>query len=457
MSAPAIQRLNYFNGQRLEAGDFKIERSYHIDIRHRLNRSLFTSGIAEGLEVEVKPGDAHKVIVSPGLALDSLGREIILVEPVDFAVTGFVTEKPGDPVIGNYLIIQYIEEAVAELRDSCAVRLPAAYKASEDLKWGAPSRILARGDLSWENKYPKTEENKIVLAQVELDKDCSVRDIRKFVRKNVGVAQPARVRPLALEGEKEIDNLNAKDLYFHIEGGLPDRAVLYLRAAKFSTLYYTELGVHTHTLKATLDPATKNLQHSHKLAKDAETEDDGVHSHDYFVDKGETSGGLDVNDDQDRQNNRRNTDISAIIDSQPHHHRIVKEKMEFDKGTYDDGVPVWTHTHLINVQIDPAGVTGAPAIRTSAALTYFDDLRIKFEDIDITSLVLTQLQERDGLGPWEKLGDGGPTHQLVTQGTGEIDLLRLGIDLTPGEHKLVFSVPPNNNSGGKIQYNLYID
>ena len=46
-----IDRLNYFNGQRLEATDFKTEQDYHIRVRRWLNKSLYSAGIARGLEV----------------------------------------------------------------------------------------------------------------------------------------------------------------------------------------------------------------------------------------------------------------------------------------------------------------------------------------------------------------------------------------------------------------------
>ena len=37
----ALARLNYFNGQRLAAADFRSEQSYHLGMRRVLNRSLY--------------------------------------------------------------------------------------------------------------------------------------------------------------------------------------------------------------------------------------------------------------------------------------------------------------------------------------------------------------------------------------------------------------------------------
>ncbi len=83
MSEKPLERLNYYNGQRLEAKDLKLEQEYHIRVRRWLNKSLYSSGIAQGLTVRVeklKENNTEKpvIIVSPGLAIDTQGREIIL-------------------------------------------------------------------------------------------------------------------------------------------------------------------------------------------------------------------------------------------------------------------------------------------------------------------------------------------------------------------------------------------
>ena len=63
MNEKPLERLNYFNGQRLQAADFKLEQDYHMRVRRWLNRSLYTPGIASGLEVYAMPS-APKVRVA---------------------------------------------------------------------------------------------------------------------------------------------------------------------------------------------------------------------------------------------------------------------------------------------------------------------------------------------------------------------------------------------------------
>ncbi|MEZ4447692.1 MAG: hypothetical protein R3B72_51930 [Polyangiaceae bacterium] len=86
----------------------------------------------------------------------------------------------------------------------------------------------------------------MVLAQVELDGKLRGQEPAHGVRKYATPVTSA-ARSFALEGEREIDEHNPKRLYFVPRG--PTRSVmLYLRAAKFSTLFYNELGVHSHAL-----------------------------------------------------------------------------------------------------------------------------------------------------------------------------------------------------------------
>jgi hypothetical protein len=437
-----IERLNYFNGQRLEAADFRIEQDFHMRVRRLLTQSLFTPGIAAGLAVEEGlPKPSHTVQVLPGVALDSLGREIILVEPREVPVAGKPTEAT-DPVTGNYLIIEYAEVATAFAGDGCAVQLGVTFKATEDLAWGAPSRIRAEPHIYIQHQWPKLEDNKIVLAQLALNKDCSVREIRTFVRKYVAAAKEAKARAFTLEGEKDLDPANSKELYFQIGAEVPNTAVLILRGERFSTLFYTELGGHTHSVTVDVAEVTQDFAHTHTL-KDSETDNPGDHGH-----------ALNMDSDNDGVDND-STSTQSMKPIQPggnHTHKLTKLELEKALGQLK-------HKHPATGSASQAGVSDLAA-RTGLTLKYVNDLKIAFDGADITSLVLTQLNDRDGLNAWTKLGDGSAAHKLCLKsasegvaGTGEIDLLRLGIDLHPGDHRFTFTVA---SGGGRIQYNLLV-
>ena len=279
MNEKPIERLNYYNGQRLEADDLKLEQEYHIRVRRWLNKSLYSAGIADGLEVKPQLDDGKPtdmIVISPGLALDNEGREMILLEEARIKVVGQKSEKEGE-VEGNYLFIQYREETMAEESDSCAPRSN-GHKRGQ-LAWGGPSRVRAKPILGWSYSFPHESSGKVVLAQVELDGDCKVRNVYAYPRKYIGPASNMLVHQYALEGERHIDANNPGRIYFHIRGRQPNAVTLYLRAEKFSTLYYSELGQHNHkpTSAGTMGNANPSLDwsHFHDL-KGATTKNDGA-------------------------------------------------------------------------------------------------------------------------------------------------------------------------------------
>jgi hypothetical protein len=70
-------RMNFFEGQLLRAEDLRTEQDYHRQMRCLHNRLLHGWGIVDGYGVE---DDGGTVLVGPGVAIDSLGRELVLPE-----------------------------------------------------------------------------------------------------------------------------------------------------------------------------------------------------------------------------------------------------------------------------------------------------------------------------------------------------------------------------------------
>ncbi len=104
MSKLSIERPNYFAGEALLTDDFVSEQRYHMTVQSLNNRSLYTYGIASGLEVLWDSAQVKdQVDVLPGMAIDSLGRQIILTER---QVVSFTDITPG---ASYYLTISYAE------------------------------------------------------------------------------------------------------------------------------------------------------------------------------------------------------------------------------------------------------------------------------------------------------------------------------------------------------------
>ena len=76
----AFERVRFFDGQRLTTADFETEQNYHISKRRLHNRMLHGFGVVTGLGVSIADAQPDAVMVSPGIALDRLGNEILVEE-----------------------------------------------------------------------------------------------------------------------------------------------------------------------------------------------------------------------------------------------------------------------------------------------------------------------------------------------------------------------------------------
>ena len=91
----APRRPNYFTGQLLTEEDFTAEQSYFLDGRRSDNRHLHGWGVVCGLGVA--PSGGGGVVIQPGLAIDGLGREIVVPEPRDMPDPHQPIDDRGDP------------------------------------------------------------------------------------------------------------------------------------------------------------------------------------------------------------------------------------------------------------------------------------------------------------------------------------------------------------------------
>ncbi|MEH2188568.1 MAG: carboxypeptidase-like regulatory domain-containing protein [Nostoc sp.] len=111
-SLSSFERNSYFYGKLLTVRDFELEQKYGIEKNHLLNRLIQGKGIVCGLEVDEKitlEKDNQqdtvflRVQISQGVALDSLGQEIIVTQNISEALELNTRGK-------NYIYIQYKEQ-----------------------------------------------------------------------------------------------------------------------------------------------------------------------------------------------------------------------------------------------------------------------------------------------------------------------------------------------------------
>lgn len=77
---PYFERNNYFYGKLMTARDFFAEQCYFNEKRWLINRMILGWGVVCGLDVRQKEGSPGEVIVTPGLAIDCCGREVLVCE-----------------------------------------------------------------------------------------------------------------------------------------------------------------------------------------------------------------------------------------------------------------------------------------------------------------------------------------------------------------------------------------
>ena len=516
MNEKPLERLNYYNGMPLQASDLKTEQDYHMRTRRWLNKSLYSAGIARGLEVRAVPPDTAKteppqVAVSPGLALDSEGREIILFDQALVEVCSYSGTNEST-VVGNYLVIEYAEETLAYESGGCAVRTPGTSASKSTAQWGGLSRIQAQVKFSWVPFVPPPGSNQIVLARVELDmQDCkSVHQIDAGARRYIGAASAAMVKQYVLEGEREVACLpgippNKATVYFHVRGRPPNAVTLYLRAEQFSTLRYTENGHHQHALDIRL------------------AAQDGVHRHD--IGEHDTVpaaiasevGNLEQPDDTALARaaatillgplsaflGYERTTVGTRIAATPlYHFKWTIAGGTVSEGVYPPTIPgdPFTHIHKFGsisgtqalttaaddnskhthqfqstlakysgILSDPhpdASVESSYSARGGAPLSYVQNLLIAIDGVDRTDEIKAQIVDTVAADKqkWQAgLGDGTDGHPLANK---DIDTVPIRLDFLPGvtfgegQHVIEFSVelgPNGAANGGKILYNLYIE
>lgn len=456
-----IARLNYFNGQRLEADDLRLEQEYHLRIQRWLSRSLFSAGVADGYDVHPVDG-GKRVLVTPGLALDDLGRAIILVQPVELVPQA------------RYLCVRYTERRDA---NACSRE---------------PERILSEPEFLWRREVPTSERRELVIAALKLDATCAVQKIESGPRLTAVTKPVTRVRALSFAGEKDIDERNPKILTFHIRNRRPSSVTLHFSARDFSTLHYSEIGQvkpdvtgggtnggfetgvptqvdpHSHG-DGTLSARTETPAHSHTimskvfaptLSVPVPNPERGI----FIAPTGDTAIGHTI-EPIPLPTTVLVTPLGPAVDLSTvvtdfnvgaggHSHDVVGKT----SATVDDVQLL--HKHPISVTIGATGSVGPTSIRGGKQMVFFTDLKITVDGQPVTEKILAQLQETNP-SVWSLVTsfDGSPTHPL-RPGTGPIRLdLIDGLSFDPDEmrpHTIEFSVEGAGN-GGCIQYNLYVE
>lgn len=121
-STRPIERIQFFNGQRLFASDLQDLEEFNRLMRWMHNETLHGPGVADGYAVAGNKGDSQ-ITVQPGYAIDSQGREIVLTKAITLQVPPVANDGQGNAVYYD-LVVSYPDDSAlteAETRDGVCV------------------------------------------------------------------------------------------------------------------------------------------------------------------------------------------------------------------------------------------------------------------------------------------------------------------------------------------------
>ena len=110
-----VERLQFFNGQRLFAADLQGLESFNREMRWLHNQSLHQPGVGNGYAVSGKKGD-REVGVDAGYGLDSLGRELVHTQTDILPVPPEAGDK-GKPIYYDLTISYPDDDALEEAEE----------------------------------------------------------------------------------------------------------------------------------------------------------------------------------------------------------------------------------------------------------------------------------------------------------------------------------------------------
>jgi hypothetical protein len=113
-STQFLERIQFFNGERLFASDLQALEAFNREMRWLHNQSLHQAGVGSGFQVVGNVGD-RQVTISPGYAIDSCGREIILTENLTLPIPPVADNGSGGSVFYD-LTVSYPDDT--ELKPS---------------------------------------------------------------------------------------------------------------------------------------------------------------------------------------------------------------------------------------------------------------------------------------------------------------------------------------------------
>jgi len=187
-----LERLQFFNGQRLFAEDLETLDSFNREMRWLHNLSLHPSGVGTGYAVTGNKGD-RQVLVTPGYAIDACGREIVLTENHIEPVPPVADDGQGNPVYYDLTVSYPNDSDLVESETRQGICMPQGavrLREAPNFCWIQLGANLQ--PLDAQLKLDEQSNMRIVLARVQI-KNCQLyQPVSTAQRRNA--RQPTRPR-----------------------------------------------------------------------------------------------------------------------------------------------------------------------------------------------------------------------------------------------------------------------
>jgi hypothetical protein len=181
-----VERLRFFDGQRLFASDLDAIDRFHREMRWLHNQSLHQPGVGRGFAITGRKGD-KTVRVQEGYAIDLLGREIVLTLPRTIPVPPRAGDD-GRPVTYDLTVAYPTDEdlEITETRQGICAQAGAVRRREEPVFCWV--EIGADGQ-------PKDDTLKARMATAELIRLARARILECKLYANVSIAERRNAKP----------------------------------------------------------------------------------------------------------------------------------------------------------------------------------------------------------------------------------------------------------------------
>lgn len=226
-----LERLQFFNGQRLFASDLQSLEAFNREMRWLHNQSLHQPGVGSGYAVAGHKGD-REVTITPGYAIDALGREIVLTTPRVEPVPPVANDGTGKPVLYD-LTVSYPDDSELEETETregiCLPRGVVRLREEPVFCWVRLDENLQPEDADL--KAQIQNGMKILLAQAEVFNCQLNQPLATAQRRN---ARPAK-QPYIACGKTSPSATDWQLLPGGVESGLGLQVAVDTSAARFSS------------------------------------------------------------------------------------------------------------------------------------------------------------------------------------------------------------------------------